>query len=46
MSRLFPSYMEFQDETCSDGERMDVRGKKEEGDPPTPKWRKTSIRKS
>jgi hypothetical protein len=38
--------MEFRDETCSDGERMAVRERREEADPPTPKWRKTSIRKS
>jgi hypothetical protein len=46
MSRLFLNFMEFQGETFSDGERMAVRGKREVEDPPTPRWKRTSIRKS
>jgi hypothetical protein len=46
MSRLFPNFMEFPGETSSDGERMAVRGKREVEDPPTLRWKRTSIRKS
>lgn len=46
MLRLFLNFTEFPDETFSGGERMAVRGNREEEGRQMQRWRESSIRKS